>query len=118
MEGRKVVKPHKATEGFRPVRSAEFVWSQERCGIVVKVPWQKAGFTFRHFRILSLGEVMFTLKSSAGEIWKCCDGTRSIEQVLQEVKARFPDAYELRLKQTIGWLIHKGWLLKWKGGKR
>ena len=98
-------------EELRPIWNTDVIWSQEKRGIVLRVPWQKAGFAFRHFEVLTLGEVMFTLKPMVGETWLHCDGSRSVKQILQEVKVHHPDASKVTLKRTIDWLIRKGWLV-------
>lgn len=59
----------------------------------------------RHFRfqweeaqgcyVLLYPEGMISLNGSAGEILSCCDGKRSVDEIISELTRRFPRAVDL-----------------------
>ena len=99
------------------VRSAGVQWSHEERGIVLRIPWEKAGFNLRHLRPLNAGTVVLSLRSLTKDIWLCCDGTRSVEQIWMELQARYPQT-EISLEEIVrkvNQLLRRGWLVACKG---
>jgi pyrroloquinoline quinone biosynthesis protein D len=47
--------------------------------------------------VLLYPEGMVKLNESAGEIISCCDGDRSIADIIQQLNNKFPDASDLSL---------------------
>jgi pyrroloquinoline quinone biosynthesis protein D len=69
--------------------------------------WEEA----QNCHVLLYPEGMITLNDSAGEILKRCDGSRSVDALIDELKQQFPDA-DL---ESDGWefleeACHAGWI--------
>lgn len=53
--------------------------------------WEKAQGCY----VLLYPEGMIKLNGSAGEIMACCDGKRSIDEIIEILKRQFPDVPDL-----------------------
>ena len=53
-----------------------------------RLQWEEA----QQAHVLLYPEGMVTLNHTAGEILKRCDGARTIEDIIGDLQARFPDA--------------------------
>ncbi len=56
-----------------------------------RLQWEEA----QGCHVLLYPEGMVRLNGPAGEILKCCDGLRSVAEIITDLSARFPDAAAL-----------------------
>ncbi len=69
--------------------------------------WEEAQNAF----VLLYPEGMVTLNDSAGHILKRCDGSRTFAEVVEDLRAEFPDAdLENDVKQFLEIAHERGWI--------
>jgi pyrroloquinoline quinone biosynthesis protein D len=71
--------------------------------------------------ILLYPEGLIKLNASAGEILKRCDGQRSVDDIVADLQAAFPDSAEQIASGTRAFVdtaCAKGWLQPWMAGAK
>ncbi len=69
--------------------------------------WEPA----QNAHVLLYPEGMVKLNPSASEILKHCDGSRTVSQIIADLKAQFPDAdLEAEVMQFLNTAHERGWI--------
>jgi hypothetical protein len=58
-----------------------------------------------------VGQLLIMLNSSAAVIWECCDGTATLDEMVDKLAAAHPDdvaAIGADVRQTVGKLVELG----------
>jgi pyrroloquinoline quinone biosynthesis protein D len=81
--------------------------ARPRIGPLYRMQWEEAQKAY----VLLYPEGMVTLNDSAGEVLRRCDGTRTVAEIITDLKHAFPDA---DLEQDVLTLLtdarDKGWV--------
>ncbi len=75
---------------------------------VFRFQWEQAQQAY----VLLYPEGMVRLNGSAGEILGCCDGSRPVAVIIEELQSRFPDAGDLSedILDFLGEAHEKQWI--------
>lgn len=83
----------------------------EHARIAIAAPYRLQWEDVRQAYVLLYPEGVVTLNASAGEILKRCDGARTVNEIIADLKRSFPGAeLESDVLNLLGVAREKGWV--------